>query len=104
MTKADHTRLHKHGNKNSLGKRHTAESKTKMSIAIKAGLARPEVKERIRQKLRGRKLSEAHVLKLKEIARQRTGTKYWNNGVKCVRARTCPEGFVLGRLRRPART
>ena len=26
-------------------------------------------------------------------------TRWWNNGVKCVRARECPEGFVAGRLK-----
>lgn len=23
---------------------------------------------------------------------------YWNNGIVCVRARECPDGFVPGRL------
>lgn len=43
----------------------------------------------------GKHLSEETRKKMSEA---RTGLKFWNNGVKCVKARECPEGFVPGML------
>ena len=61
------------------GKHHSAEARKKMSEANK-----------------GKHPSEETRTKLSEAIK----CKHWyNNGVICVRAKTCPEGFVPGRLK-----
>ena len=47
--------------------------------------------------LRGKKLSDYHKQKDREAM---LGMKFWNNGKVSVRARSCPEGFVPGRLKK----
>ena len=42
------------------------------------------------------KMSEAHKGKMNPTF----GTRWYNNGVICVRAKTCPEGFVKGRIKK----
>ena len=68
----------KKGNKNMLGKHHTEESKRKMSVAKK------NMSEETK-----RKLSEANF-----------GKHWFNNGIKAVFVKECPEGFVKGRLKK----
>ena len=61
------------------GKHHSAEARKKMSEANK-----------------GKHPSEETRTKLSEAIK----CKHWyNNGVICVRAKTCPEGFVPGRIK-----
>ena len=51
-----------------------------------------------------KKLSEAHkgnhhsAETSKKIAEARKGNHWYNNGVKSILAKTCPEGFVPGRI------
>ena len=95
---------------------HTEESKLKMSIAKKNMSEETKLKMSIAKKNMSeetkRKISEAH-----------KGNKYWlgkhhneetkrklayamkilhwfNNGIKNVRAKSCPEGFVRGRIKK----
>ena len=52
-----------------------------------------------------KKLSEAHKGKhlsaetRKKMSEARKGKHWYNNGVKCIKAKACPEGFVPGRLK-----
>lgn len=85
------------------------ETRKKMSEAAKKRENRPQMTEEQKEKLRslrkGMKLSDEWRKKLSESHK---GQKAWNknkkighwynNGVKCVMASECPEGFVPGRL------
>ena len=62
------------------GKHHTEETKKKLVIANK-----------------GKKMSEEAKQKLSEAFK---ALLWFNNGIKNVRARECPEGFVKGRLKK----
>ena len=68
------------GNKNRLGKHHTEETKLKMSIAKQ-----------------GKPHTEEHKLKIGEYSKM---SHWFNNGVKNVFVKECPEGFVKGMLKR----
>ena len=57
-------------------------------MATKEAMSRPEVRAKIDSPETRRKMSAGT-----------KGTKWWNNGVKCVRAKECPAGFVRGRLK-----
>ncbi len=61
-------------------------------------------KKKISQSLSGEKnnfFGHHHSIESrKKISQSLLGTHYWNNGVKTVRATTCPPGFVKGRLYR----
>ena len=77
----------KKGENNPLfGKHHSAEARKKMSEANKGKHLSAESRK---------KMSEAH----KGNMNPTFGTRWYNNGVICVRAKTCPEGFVSGRLK-----
>ena len=72
-------RLHKLGNPSWMnGKHHSAEARKKLSESLK-----------------GRTFSAEHRKKMSE---SKKGSYFFNNGVICVRAKTCPEGFVPGRI------
>ena len=80
----------KKGNKYWVGKKHSEESRKKISEKIKGKYI-----GRTPTWLVGRTLSDEHKQKDREAI---LGLKYWNNGIKNVRARECPEGFVKGFL------
>ena len=108
------------------GKHHTEETKRKMSSAKQGKKLSEEAKRKMSESLKGkhhteeakRKMSEAHKgryigrtptwlvgKQLSEEHKQKDreailGLKYWNNGIKNVRAKECPEGFVRGRLKK----
>ena len=82
----------KKGNKYWVGKHHSEGTKLKISEAHKGRYI-----GRTPTWLVGKQLSEAHKQKDREAI---LGLKYWNNGIKNVRARECPEGFVRGRLKK----
>ena len=70
LTKSEHMKLHHLGKPTWIkGKHHSAETRKKMSEAQKG---------------------KNHWTK---------GTHWYNNGVTSIKAKTCPEGFVQGRLR-----
>ena len=62
------------------GKHHSAETRKMMSEAHN-----------------GKHFSEEHKRKLGDVTK---GTQWFNNGVKSIRAKTCPEGFVKGRIKK----
>ena len=77
LTPANHRRLHQLGKPSGMkDKHHSAETRKKISEARKG---KPSV-------MKGK------TIRLK-------GTRWYNNGVKSIRAKTCPEGFVKGRIK-----
>lgn len=75
------------GNKRALGYKHSEEIKKKISEAHK-GIPRPEeTKKKIAEASKGNKNVR--------------GTRWYNNGKISKRAKECPEGFVLGRIKKP---
>ena len=80
LTKSEHMKLHR------LGKKVSAETRKKMSKS-KNGKHRSEETRK--------KISEANNGKNNWIK----GTHWYNNGVTSILAKTCPEGFVPGRIK-----
>ena len=91
------------------GKPLTEQHKQKLSIAHKGKHHTEETRKKLSEMCKGRyigrtptwlvgkRLSEEHKQKDRDAI---LGLKYWNNGIKNVRARECPEGFVRGRLKK----
>ena len=127
LTPFDHRRLHKLGKPTWIkGKHHSVETRKKMSEAqngrqfseearkkmseSKKGENHPlfgkhhseETRKKIGEALKGKHHSEEAKKKMslrhKERGTWMTGTHWYNNGVKCIKAKTCPEGFVPGRI------
>ena len=111
-----HRRLHKFGNKYFLGKHHSEEARKKMSQALsgeKNHFFGKHHSKATRKKMSqaqsgeknpmfGKHLSAAHKKKLSAAKSGEKnpmfGCRWYNNGVKSVLARSCPPGFVKGRL------
>ena len=70
------------------GKHHSEESKQKLSIAHKGKTLSTEHKQKIGEKIGKLKIGNTNV----------RGKKWFNNGIKSVRAFECPEGFRAGRI------
>ena len=89
------------------GKHHSEESKNKMSEAMKgkyAGENNPMYgKHHSAESIQ--KMSEAHKGKSRsaetknKISETFKSLRWFNNGIKNVRAKECPDGFIPGRLR-----
>ena len=79
LTPLEHNRLHH------LGKHHSAETRKKMSEAQKGEKCYIFGKHHSAETLQ--KMAEAN-----------KGKHWYNNGVKCIKTETCPEGFVPGRI------
>ena len=127
LTKSEHHRLHNLGKNVSAetrqklsevhkgkpscmkGKHLSEEHKLKLSAALKGENSQwfgkhhsEETRKKISESKKGKqhsaeackKMSEAHKGKPSCIK----GTNWYNNGVKNIRAKTCPEGFVPGRI------
>ena len=92
LTKEEHVSLH---NK---GKHLSEEYKRKISKAHK-GKKRESFSEEWRRHMseskKGIYLSEKHK---KKISETKKGIHWYNNGTKNIMAKTCPEGFIPGRL------
>ena len=87
LTTFEHHRLHNISENNPMfGKHHSAETRKKMSEAKKGKPKSAETRK---------KMSEAN----KGKNYWTKGTHWYNNGVKCIKAKTCPEGFFPGRLK-----
>ena len=107
ITPNEHHKLH------NLGKHLSAETCQKMSEARKGNRRSAETCKKIAEAKRGKHLSSEHRKKLseahkgkhrsaetcKKIAEARKGNHWYNNGDTNILAKTCPEGFVPGRLR-----
>ena len=135
LTKSEHHRLHNLGKPSWIkGKHHSAETRKKMSEALKGekcyifGKHRSEDtckkmseskngennpmfgkhhSAETRKKMSESKKGENHPMfgkhhsaeARKKMSEARKGKHWYNNGVKCIKAKTCPEGFVPGRLK-----
>ena len=94
----------KKGENNPLfGKHHSAETCKKISEANKGKHRSAETCKKIGEARKGKPLSAETHKKLSEAQKGKNhwtkGTHWYNNGVKCIKAKTCPEGFVPGRLK-----
>ena len=84
------------------GKHHSEETRKKISYALN-GENHPMFGKHISEETR-KKMSEAKKGKhlseetLKKMSEANKGNHWYNNGVKSIRAKTCPEGFVPGRI------
>ena len=96
LTKSEHNRLHNLGKPSGMkGKQHSAEARKKMSESKKGKHLSAETCKKIAEAHKGKPLSAETRTKLSEAIK----CKHWyNNGVKSIRAKTCPEGFVPGRI------
>ena len=111
LTKSEHTRLHNLGKPSGMkGKHHSAETIKKMSESNK-GENNPRFgkhhSEESRKKIgaarkgkptwnKGKHRSDETRLKIAESCK---GNHWYNNGDTSILAKTCPEGFVPGRLK-----
>ena len=104
LTKSEHMRLH------NLGKHHSEESRKKMSESRKGEKCYifgkhhlEETRKKISEKLKGEKCyifgKHRSEETRKKIGEARKGNHWYNNGVTSILAKTCPEGFVPGRLK-----
>ena len=90
LTPADHRRLHH------LGKHTSEETKKKMCEANKGKHHSEETRLKISSALKGKSLSAETC---KQMSEARKGNHWYNNGVTNILAKTCPEGFVPGRIK-----
>ena len=67
------------------GKHHSEESRKKIGAARKGKSLSAETRKKMSEANKGKN----HWTK---------GTHWYNNGVKCIKAKTCPDGFVPGRI------
>ena len=106
ITHSDHSKLHNklqdyhNGNSNPMfGKHHSEEAKKKMSLRHKGRDTWMKGKHHSAESKK--KLSECrigkHYPKLSEV-KKGLHLHWYNNGVKSILAKTCPEGFVPGRI------
>lgn len=87
LTKLEHIKLHHLGKPTwNKGKNLSEEARKKMSEAHKGKYHSAETRKKMSESRKGKN----HWIK---------GTNWYNNGVKSIRAKTCPEGFVPGRLK-----
>lgn len=120
LTKSEHMRLHNIGKSLSAetrkkmseankgkpscmkGKHLSAESCKKISEANKGKHRSAETRKKLSEVRKGKHHSEETRKKMSEANKGKPscakGTNWYNNGVKCIRAKTCPEGFVPGRI------
>ena len=118
LTKSEHTRLHNLGKPSGMkGKHHSEESRNKMSESQK-GENNPrfgkhhsaESRKKISEAKKGEnnpmfgkpawnKGKQHSPEARKKMSESKKGSYFFNNGVICVRAKTCPEGFVPGRIK-----
>ena len=107
LTPNEHQRLH------NLGKHHLAEARKKISESMKGNHRSEETRKKISESKKGKHLSAETRKKLsesikgkhrseetrKKMSESHKGNHWYNNGFKCIKAKTCPEGFVPGGLK-----
>ena len=87
LTPTDHHRLHNLGKPSGMkGKHLSEETRKKMSESHKSKHHSEESRKKISDTLKGKNSWT-------------NGTYWFNNGVKSIRAKTCPKGFVKGRIK-----
>lgn len=95
LTPSEHIILHNKGKQYMLGKLHSDETKRKISETLKGHKLSEETKLKISDTIKGTKLSEETKQKLSKASK---GRCWFNNGIKNVFVRECPEGFVKGMI------
>ena len=113
LTPLEHIRLHHLGKHLSaetrkkmsearINKPKSAETRKKMSEANKGKSLSAETRKKMSEARKGKSLSAETRKKISEARKGKPtcikGTNWYNNGVKSIRAKTCPEGFVPGRI------
>ena len=88
LTSLEHHRLHNLGKPSGMKDKHHSEETRKKMSELRNG---KHLSEETRKKM-----SEANIGKNNWTK----GTQWFNNGVKSIRAKTCPEGFVKGRIKK----
>ena len=120
MRNGEHTTLHNTGNAYMKWHKHSADTRQKIAEAKRGKHLSSEHRKKLSKAHKGKhlsaetrkKMSEAHKGKhnsaeaRKKMSEAHKGKqspfkgKHWyNNGVKSILAKTCPEGFVQGRLK-----
>lgn len=84
-----------------IGKHHSAESKKKISQALSGRHLSEETKKKISQAKLGEKNPNFGKTPSEETKKKLAGRHWWTNGVESIFAKTCPDGFVKGRICRP---
>ena len=103
LTAKEHRTLHNKINKHFLGKHHSEETKNKMSEAQKGKHLSEESKKKMSEAKKGNQnwLGKKHSKETKnKMGEARKGMRWYNNGEVNTMSKECPEGFVLGRLRK----
>lgn len=120
LLESEHRTLHKKGNQHHKGKKHSEETKNKMSKVKKGKRHTDEAKNKMSEAAKGRTpwnkgkkckpLSEEHKKKIgeasknmsketrKKIGENSKGRHWYNNGKVNKFCYDCPEGFVPGML------
>ena len=78
------------------GKQLSEDTRKKIAEARKGKHRLAETRNKMSEARKGKRLSEEHKRKLSEAHK---GNHWYNNGVTSILAKTCPEGFVPGRLK-----
>ena len=104
LTKSEHMKLHHLGKPTWIkGKHLSEETRKKMSEAKKGKHLSEEHKRKLSEAQNGKHHSEETRKKMSESKKGKNhwtkDTHWYNNGVKCIKAKTCPEGFVPGILK-----
>ena len=90
LTPAEHTQLHSKGK--------VLSEETKRKLSVNNGSRRPEVRARISEAAKNRPpVSSETRRKMSESGKNK---QWWNDGVKEMKAKECPPGFIKGRLKR----
>ena len=83
------------------GKHHSEETRKKIGEAKNGKHLSAETRKKMSETRKGKSLSAETRKKMSEA---RKGSYFFNNGVKSIRAKTCPEGFVKGRIKQKKET
>ena len=101
LPKSEHRILHKKNNKYMLGRHHNKETKRKMSESHKN--MSEETRRKLSEAQKGKKNSLGAIRSeetKRKISDAFKGRCWFNNGIKNVFVKECPEGFVKGTIKR----